>query len=109
MTGELDKVSELVRRSRAASARPTASSATSCRQTRRHTQTLVRDTRIRSGRRSPSTKARGQWGERMAEDVLRLAGFVEGVNYRKRQALAGRAAVPTTRSSCRTACRCTWT
>lgn len=30
-----------------------------------------------------NTKTRGQWGERMAEDVLRLAGFVEGVNYRK--------------------------
>ncbi|MGD2109880.1 MAG: DNA recombination protein RmuC [Phycisphaerae bacterium] len=28
---------------------------------------------------------RGQWGERMAEDVLRLAGFVEGVNYQKQQ------------------------
>ena len=27
-----------------------------------------------------STKARGQWGERMAEDVLRLAGFIENVN-----------------------------
>jgi len=30
-----------------------------------------------------STKVRGQWGERMAEDVLRLAGFVENVNYVK--------------------------
>ncbi|MBU0520146.1 DNA recombination protein RmuC [bacterium] len=30
-----------------------------------------------------STKARGQWGERMAEDVLRMAGFIEGVNYQK--------------------------
>ncbi len=29
--------------------------------------------------------ARGQWGERMAEDVLRLAGLVEGVNYRKQK------------------------
>ena len=27
-----------------------------------------------------SSNARGQWGERMAEDVLRLAGFHEGVN-----------------------------
>jgi DNA recombination protein RmuC len=27
--------------------------------------------------------ARGQWGERLAEDVLRAAGLVEGVNYRK--------------------------
>ncbi len=30
-------------------------------------------------------QARGQWGERMADDVLRLAGFVEGVNYRRQQ------------------------
>ncbi len=30
-----------------------------------------------------NTKVRGQWGERMAEDVLRVAGFVENVNYRK--------------------------
>ncbi|HEY7860284.1 MAG: DNA recombination protein RmuC [Gemmatimonadales bacterium] len=27
--------------------------------------------------------ARGQWGERMAEDVLRAAGLVDGINYRK--------------------------
>jgi DNA recombination protein RmuC len=36
-----------------------------------------------------STKARGAWGERMAEDVLQLAGFVEGVNYRKQATLDG--------------------
>jgi DNA recombination protein RmuC len=35
-----------------------------------------------------STKVRGQWGERMAEDVLRLAGFIEGVNYRRQRTLA---------------------
>lgn len=34
-------------------------------------------------------KVRGQWGERMAEDVLRLAGFREHVNYRKQTSLAG--------------------
>jgi DNA recombination protein RmuC len=34
-----------------------------------------------------STKARGQWGERMAEDVLRLAGFIENVNYFKQKAI----------------------
>jgi DNA recombination protein RmuC len=34
-----------------------------------------------------STKVRGQWGERMAEDVLRLAGFIEGINYRKQKTL----------------------
>lgn len=29
-----------------------------------------------------SAQTRGQWGERMVQDVLRAAGFVEGVNYR---------------------------
>lgn len=32
-------------------------------------------------------QARGQWGERMADDVLRAAGFVEGVNYVKQRTL----------------------
>ncbi len=30
-----------------------------------------------------STQRRGAWGERMAEDILRLAGMTEGVNYAK--------------------------
>ena len=34
-------------------------------------------------------KARGQWGERMADDVLRTAGLLEDVNYRKQRAIAG--------------------
>ena len=36
-----------------------------------------------------SSNARGQWGERMAEDVLRLAGLQERVNYVKRTAVEG--------------------
>jgi len=36
-----------------------------------------------------STTARGQWGERMADDVLRLAGFVDGVNYRRHVSITG--------------------
>jgi DNA recombination protein RmuC len=32
-----------------------------------------------------NNKIRGQWGERMAEDVLRLAGFVEGINYTRQK------------------------
>jgi DNA recombination protein RmuC len=36
-----------------------------------------------------SPKARGQWGERMADDVLRAAGLLEGVSYRKQTAIAG--------------------
>ena len=40
-----------------------------------------------------STQRRGAWGERMAEDILRLAGLQEGVNYTKQsseQAESGR-------------------
>ena len=36
-----------------------------------------------------NTNARGQWGERMADDVLRLAGLLPEVNYTKRSAVAG--------------------
>jgi len=36
-----------------------------------------------------NSKTRGQWGERMAEDVLRLAGFMEGINYKKQRTLEG--------------------
>jgi DNA recombination protein RmuC len=36
-----------------------------------------------------SPKARGQWGERMADDVLRVAGMIDGLNYRKQTAIAG--------------------
>jgi DNA recombination protein RmuC len=41
-----------------------------------------------------SSKARGQWGERMAEDVLQLAGFVEGVQYRKQVSVEGGSGIP---------------
>lgn len=34
-------------------------------------------------------RARGQWGERMADDILRLAGLIEGVNYRRQKAIEG--------------------
>ena len=41
-----------------------------------------------------STKARGQWGERMADDILRLAGFVEGIQYQRQQAVRGGRVIP---------------
>lgn len=34
-----------------------------------------------------SAKVRGQWGERMAEDVLHVAGFIENVNYLKQKVI----------------------
>ncbi len=52
------------------------------------TTTLAETTQsLRQALASP--KARGQWGERMAEDVLRLAGFVDGINYSKQAQVAG--------------------
>jgi len=41
-----------------------------------------------------SSKVRGQWGERMAEDVLRLSGLVEGINYTKQKALPSGNGIP---------------
>ncbi len=35
-----------------------------------------------------NSRVRGQWGDRMAEDVLRLSGFVEGINYKKQVTLS---------------------
>jgi DNA recombination protein RmuC len=40
------------------------------------------------------TKTRGQWGERMAEDVLQLAGFIENVNYFKQKTIDGTGSRP---------------
>lgn len=37
-----------------------------------------------------NSRVRGQWGERMAEDVLRLAGFIEGTNYLKQGQTEGK-------------------
>ena len=33
-----------------------------------------------------NARVRGQWGERMADDILQKIGFVEGINYLKQQA-----------------------
>ena len=53
-----------------------------------HTATLAQTTAtLREA--LASTKTRGQWGERMAEDILRLAGFIENVNYVKQKAIEG--------------------
>lgn len=36
-----------------------------------------------------NSQARGQWGERLAEDMLRAAGFMEGINYHKQSSIEG--------------------
>jgi len=41
-----------------------------------------------------STKKRGEWGERMAEDIINLIGMVEGINYMKQKTLESSAGRP---------------
>jgi DNA recombination protein RmuC len=36
-----------------------------------------------------STQVRGQWGERMAEDILRIVGLQENINYVKQKSVEG--------------------
>jgi DNA recombination protein RmuC len=66
---------------------------TQLREAGRQTQVLA-DTTQSLREALSSTTARGQWGERMAEDVLRLAGFVDGVNYRRHQPMPGSGGIP---------------
>ncbi len=49
--------------------------------------TRLKDTTEHLGRALASSKKRGEWGERMAEDIIRLVGMVEGVNYIKQKTL----------------------
>jgi DNA recombination protein RmuC len=61
---------------------------TDLRHTMAATQKLAETTdSLRTALASP--KSRGQWGERMADDVLRVAGFVEGINYQRETTLDG--------------------
>lgn len=41
-----------------------------------------------------SNSSRGQWGERMAEDVLRLSGMIEGINFIKQAKLESSGSKP---------------
>jgi DNA recombination protein RmuC len=87
MTGELGKINALVRSLEADRATKFGELASALDAQRVHMSELTSTTQSLREALS-STKVRGQWGERMAEDVLRLAGFVEGVNYQKQRAIA---------------------
>jgi DNA recombination protein RmuC len=54
----------------------------------------LKDTTERLGNALASSKKRGEWGERMAEDIIRLIGMVEGVNYIKQKTLDSSAGRP---------------
>jgi len=47
----------------------------------------LRDTTDHLKQALASSKKRGEWGERMAEDIINLVGLVEGVNYEKQKTM----------------------
>jgi DNA recombination protein RmuC len=88
MGDELSRVNELVGQLQRDRATQHGELVQGLRETLRTTTELAGTTQaLRATLASP--KARGQWGERMADDVLRTAGLLEGVNYRKQRAIAG--------------------
>jgi len=88
MRGELAKVTELLTSLGQTSAQKFGEVENSIRAHMEVANTLSESTQaLRSALANP--QARGQWGERMAEDVLRLAGFVENVNYVKQTQIEG--------------------
>ena len=88
LRGELQRLGTLVAELGAASAQRFGQVDESLRSHAELASTLADSTRmLREALANP--QARGQWGERMAEDVLRLAGFTEHVNYRKQTQVDG--------------------
>jgi DNA recombination protein RmuC len=88
MGGELARVSDLVGSMQRERSQQHGQLLEGLRETVRTTGELATTTHaLRQALASP--KARGQWGERMADDVLRAAGMIEGVNYRKQTAIDG--------------------
>lgn len=49
--------------------------------------TRLKETTERLSHVLASSKKRGKWGERMAEDIMRLIGMAEGVNYIRQKTL----------------------
>lgn len=87
ITGQLDKVQGLMASLQKEKAHQHGQLVSQLQAATNQTQALHDTTSaLRDALASP--KARGQWGERMAEDVLQAAGFSDGINYRKQQTLA---------------------
>lgn len=88
MTSELGNVSKLVRELEKDRGEKFGELTSQLKSTGEQTAALMQTTNsLREA--LVSTKARGQWGERMAEDVLRMAGFIENVNYVKQKTIEG--------------------
>jgi DNA recombination protein RmuC len=87
MSTELARVGELVTSLQRDRAQQHGELTARLTETARQSRDLAETTQsLRQALASP--KARGQWGERMADDVLRAAGLIEGVNYLRQKGVA---------------------
>jgi DNA recombination protein RmuC len=88
LAGQLERLGDVVTQLRQDSAQQHGQLVTGIQQVTSTGRILAETTaHLREALASP--KARGQWGERMADDVLRQAGMIEGVTYRKQTAIPG--------------------
>jgi DNA recombination protein RmuC len=85
---EIGKLGELVRDVDARRGESILRLESVAREGRRQTE-LLRSETARLNEVLSGSQTRGQWGERMAEDVLRVAGFIEGVQYSKQKQIEG--------------------
>lgn len=93
LTGQLGQVSTLVGALENDRSKKYGEIAQALENTNRQTASLLQSSNaLREA--LASTKARGQWGERMAEDVLRMAGLVEKINYLKQAQIEGVGTTP---------------
>jgi DNA recombination protein RmuC len=88
MSGELEKVSTLIKELESDRAEKFGQLTSQLKVATDQTVALTQTTAMLREALA-STKARGQWGERMADDVLRLAGFIENVNYVRQKTIEG--------------------
>jgi len=87
MKGELQKVQNLVSDFERDREQKFGEVSTQLKNTATQTEKL-RETTDHLKTALASRDIRGQWGQRMAEDVLKLAGFIEGINYQKQKVLS---------------------
>lgn len=88
MCGELDKVTELIRALERERHQAYGALDSRLISSQEQTKALLETTQaLREA--LANNKTRGQWGERMAEDVLQLCGLRENINYYKQKQKAG--------------------
>lgn len=88
MTGEMNKVATLMKELEKDREKKFGELASTLEAASKQTAELTKTTGTLKEALANS-RARGQWGERMAEDVLKMAGFIEKVNYLKQKAIEG--------------------